>query len=301
MRVATQAQLTMFASEGYVLVGAAALAHAPRQQAGKPEDSPDARSARANVPRLHGTAIPRGRHLLRSGFGDVSAVGRGWRLPRTGRRRTAHESPLKPSRRTHAHNALPIAAVPALSRNHRLSASTLVPPRSALEAATSTNALIQIFDMRIVPRTGLLYVGSAPLTGGAADLQSSPARASPGRRAPPPPAAAAEPAVAGGGGGSTAAEDGAARALERRGGGGAVPPIRSTDWKQVGDLQPYPLTAIGFIEAEFGPLDYSCRCGQGRGLARGARRVRNGCVAVPPAALDGSGRWFPTMACCDGQ
>ncbi|GBF97450.1 hypothetical protein Rsub_10373 [Raphidocelis subcapitata] len=126
----------------------------------------------------------------------------------------------------------------------------------ALAAARASDAPIELFDVRVVPDSGLMYVRRTPLTGAAAALLSGPSELStPGL---PAPAAAAPPSAApngAAGAGRGAGElDGAPapsptpgaatgpKAVKQRG-------IRPSQWREVTALSPYPLTAVGFIES----------------------------------------------------
>ncbi|KAI8473393.1 MAG: hypothetical protein J3K34DRAFT_519056 [Monoraphidium minutum] len=169
-----------------------------------------------------------------------------------------------------------LAGAAALAPGGRTAAKpSSSPGADALAAARSTNAQVQIFELRVVPSTGLLYVGSTPITSGAADAMQSggaPQQPQQGEGAPRPAAARGEQqaprvlrvpgtrplaAAAGGRPGASAigAADGAAASKLRV----VRPPrIRAKDWLRLTSLQAYPYTTVGFIGSTFSSFDFSC-------------------------------------------
>jgi hypothetical protein len=102
-------------------------------------------------------------------------------------------------------------------------------------AAENPEAQVEVFDMRVVPSTGLLYLSKAPLRQSGKSLGSGPAQSTPGERG-----AQLLPA----------APDSSRRATKlgpagQKGGGG----ISHTAWHEVHEQQGYPMTAVGFVDS----------------------------------------------------
>jgi hypothetical protein len=142
--------------------------------------------------------------------------------------------------------------------------------RSAqLAAAAAAGAALEIFDVRVLPDSGLMYVSSKPLTSAPAPrrvVTSSEAAAPGGGElshagrpgSGPAGGARAQGAGAGDGGGGARAAPVPARRGARRGGRG----IRRSDWQELTSLQPYPFTAVGLIESKLSPsMAAKCRWG----------------------------------------
>jgi len=113
----------------------------------------------------------------------------------------------------------------------------------AAAAQSPDDGQVEVFDMRIVPSTGLMYVSRTPLLRAAASLSSAgAAQEAPGQRA----------AVTDSSGSSdahqqqphtTSSSSSRAGSMDKAGG------LSHTAWREVHSVEAYPMTAIGYIES----------------------------------------------------
>jgi hypothetical protein len=130
-----------------------------------------------------------------------------------------------------------------------------------LAAAVASSAPVELFDVRVLPDSGLIYVASKPL---APPSEAKQAEARPSKDGAPAPGTAdlSHPGRPGSGPppGAALPAGGEGRRGARRGRGRGRG-IRRADWQEVTALRAYPFTAVGLIESTLGSMNAKCRWG----------------------------------------
>jgi hypothetical protein len=167
--------------------------------------------------------------------------------------------PTQPSQTNSKRAVPPPSAHPFLQRSAAM-----------LDSEAAINATFRLFDLRVVPSSGLLYVGAVPsvvtlgskhASGTAAPLVTSGLWRATAAPLPVQPAAGTAAANA-----APVRSRGTATGISRAATGSlsaaaasSSPKIKSSDWRKIRSLQKYPYTAIGLIEMTTGPFQAACR------------------------------------------